>query len=41
MLHNQYHVQNVVDCKKMLNVKSMNLTNMFEDVDRNLYEYDI
>jgi hypothetical protein len=41
MLHNQYHIPNVVKYKKILNVKNMNLINMFEDVDHNLYEYDI
>jgi len=41
MLHNQYHVQNVVKYKKRLNVKNMNLINMSEDVDHNLYVYDI
>jgi hypothetical protein len=41
MLHNQYHVLNVVMYKKILNVKNMKLINMFEDVDHNLYEYDI
>jgi hypothetical protein len=39
--HNQYHVQNVVMYRKILNVKNMNLINMFEDVDHSLYEYDI
>jgi hypothetical protein len=35
MSHNQYHVQNVVKYRKILNVKNMNLINMFEDVDHN------
>jgi hypothetical protein len=41
MWHSQYHVQNVVKCRKILNVKNRNLINRFEDVDHNLYEYDI